>query len=132
MTGCPSQSSLFVPDNRCRMPSSASRAPFMQSTHNNRSGELQFGPYAYRSNAAQYLNLLWPVCLGFWWTLRQAHERPGRAGPRVGGGPHVLLLPCAVLMAAAPIIATSRDGAIVSADGMPVALALLMFTQRKG
>ena len=98
----------------------------------NQYAESQFGPYAYRSNAAQYLNLLWPVCLGFWWALRRAHERPGRAGPRVGGGPHVLLLPCAVLMAAAPIIATSRGGAIVAAGGMPVALALLMFTQRNG
>ena len=92
----------------------------------NRSGELQFGPYAYRSNAAQYLNLLWPVCLGFWWTLRRAHQRSGRAGARLGSGPQVLLLPCAVLMAAAPIISTSRGGAVVAAAEMLVALALLM------
>ena len=29
--------------------------------------EAQFGPYAYRANAAQYFNLLWPAVLGFWW-----------------------------------------------------------------
>ena len=29
--------------------------------------ETQFGPYAYRANAAQYFNLLWPAVLGFWW-----------------------------------------------------------------
>ena len=98
----------------------------------NQSGELQFGPYAYRSNAAQYLNLLWPVCLGFWWTLRRATRGSGRAGGRVGGGPQVLLLPCAVLMAAAPIISVSRGGAIVAWAEILAALALLMFVQRKG
>jgi len=35
----------------------------------------QLGPYAYRANGAEYLNLLWPVCLGFWWAIR------GRASP---------------------------------------------------
>ncbi len=29
----------------------------------------QFGPYAYRSSAAQFYNLIWPICLGFWWLL---------------------------------------------------------------
>src|SRR6266446_481554 len=38
----------------------------------NPAGETQFGPYAYRANASQYFNLLWPVCLGFWWTLQRA------------------------------------------------------------
>jgi O-antigen ligase len=50
----------------------------------------------------------------------------------MGAGPHVLLLPCAVLMAAAPIISSSRGGAIVAAAGMLAALALLMFAQRSG
>jgi O-antigen ligase len=102
----------------------------------NQAGDLQFGPYAYRSNAAEYLNLLWPVCLGFWWTLRRAHRRAARAmggaGRRVGSGPHVVLLPCAVLSAAAPIISASRGGAIVAVAGMLVALVLLLKAQRRG
>src|SRR5439155_13069282 len=98
----------------------------------NQTADLQFGPYAYRSNAAQYFNMLWPVCLGFWWTLRRANQRSGRAGARLGSGPQVLLLPCAVLMAAAPIISTSRGGAVVAAAEMLVALALLMVAQRRG
>lgn len=92
----------------------------------------QFGPYAYRSNAAQYFNLLWPVCLGFWWTLRRETRQSPRAGARVGSGPHVVLVPCAVLMAAAPIISTSRGGAIIAASALPVAWALLMVAQRRG
>jgi hypothetical protein len=32
----------------------------------NQTADAQFGPYAYRGNAAAYFNLLWPVCLGFW------------------------------------------------------------------
>ena len=98
----------------------------------NRTAEVQFGPYAYRSNAAQYLNLLWPVCLGFWWALRRDRRNSAHAGARVGGGPHMLLLPCAVLMAAAPIISTSRGGAIVAAGGMFAAFVPLMLAQRKG
>ena len=98
----------------------------------NESPDAQFGPYAYRSNAAQYFNLVWPVCLGYWWTLRRAHENWPRASARVGGGPHMVLLPCAVVVAAAPIISSSRGGALVATAGMLVALALLMLAQRRG
>jgi O-antigen ligase len=78
----------------------------------NPGAETQFGPWAYRANAAAYFNLLWPVCLGFWWTLQRA-ARSGRAS-------HHLLLVCAAVMAACPTISTSRGGAVIS-----LALALL-------
>jgi len=97
----------------------------------NQSAESQFGPYAYRSNAAQYFNLLWPVCLGFWWTLRRATKFTSHAGRRLGSGPHVLLLPCAVLLAAAPIISTSRGGALVAIGGILAAAVLLSFANRR-
>jgi O-antigen ligase len=97
----------------------------------NRYAELQFGPYAYRSNAAQYFNLLWPVCLGFWWTLRRDSKFASRASPRLGAGPHVVLLPCAVLMAAAPVISTSRGGALVAFGGILLAAVLLSFASRR-
>ena len=84
----------------------------------NPEGETQFGPYAYRSNAAQYFNLLWPLCLGFWWTLQ-------RGGGRRAGTHHLLLL-CAAIMAACPIISSSRGGALVSAGILIVAVIYLV------
>lgn len=67
----------------------------------------QFGPFAYRANAAEYFNLLWPACLGFWWSLGRAPE--GRMAKR-----HWLLM-CALVMAICPTLSTSRGGALVSA-----------------
>ena len=97
----------------------------------NQSAESQFGPYAYRSNAAQYFNLLWPVCLGFWWKLRRTSKFATRARARLGGGAHVVLLPCGVLLAAAPIISTSRGGALVAFSGIIVAAVLFLSANRR-
>ena len=77
----------------------------------NPGADTQFGPWAYRANAAAYFNLLWPVCLGFWWTLHRS-SRSWRSR-------HHLLLLCVAVMAACPIISTSRGGAVIS-----IALAL--------
>jgi hypothetical protein len=84
---------------------------FLVQARVNPGAEAQFGPYAYRSNAAQYFNLLWPVCLGFWWTLNRG--RWGNGGKRRGGRGHHVLLGAAGLMAAGAIISTSRGGALV-------------------
>ena len=67
----------------------------------------QFGPYAYYANAAQYFNLLWPGCLGFWWMLHRS-----RGSRRQG---HYVVLVCCAIMAACPIISTSRGGALIAA-----------------
>jgi O-antigen ligase len=85
-----------------------------------RSNGYQFGTYAYRSNAAQYFNLLWPMCLGFWWTLQ-------RTGGLRGKAHHILLL-CAAIMAACPIISSSRGGAIVAAAILILSVIFLMVT----
>jgi hypothetical protein len=77
----------------------------------NREGTSQFGPYAYRSNAAQYFNLLWPVVLGFWWWLeRVAQQRD----PDARRAPHRILLPIAALIAVCPLVSLSRAGAMVT------------------
>lgn len=66
----------------------------------------QFGPYHYRANASSFFNLAWPVCLGFWWTLhRTASSRAKK---------HHVLLICGIIMAACPIISTSRGGALIT------------------
>src|SRR5262249_5156688 len=93
----------------------------------NKTSDLQFGAFAYRSNAAQYFNLVWPVCLGFWWVLRQAARKSHFKTNRVGEGPHLLLIPCAVLMAACPVISSSRGGAFVAMMTLLPALVVLVY-----
>ena len=77
----------------------------------------QFGPYAYYANAAQYFNLLWPACLGFWWLLHRARGFKRKVH-------HVVLLAC-VIMAACPIISSSRGGAFITV-GILVAATLFL------
>jgi len=78
----------------------------------------QFGPYAYRSNAAQYFNLLWPISLGFWWALVRGSGF-GQAGP-------VCALVSTVIMAACPIISTTRLGAAAAIGMLAAALLCLL------
>ncbi len=77
----------------------------------------QFGAYAYRSNAAQYFNLLWPVALGFWWTLNRwrlgFRNEPAAPQRRQTGPSENMLLVSAAVMAACPIVSTSRAGAFI-------------------
>ena len=98
--------------------SGSSRLLFLVQPRVNPDGLSQFGPYAYRANAAQYFNLLWPLCLGFWWTLRRL------GGPH--GKWHHVLLACAAVMAACPFISASRGGALVAAGILILAVAVLI------
>jgi hypothetical protein len=93
------------------------RLLFLMTPRIHQTAETQFGPYAYRANAAQYFNLLWPVCVGFWWMLNRSYGTRRKAY-------HALLI-CAAIMAACPIISTSRGGAIVSLGITALGAALL-------
>jgi len=104
---------------------------FIQSTHNNPEAIDQFGPYAYRSNAAQYFNLLWPVSLGLWWTLERSARRKVSRRDAFGIGSRHLLLICTMIMSACPIISTSRVGAFVAVVNLAVAAAVLWSAQPK-
>jgi hypothetical protein len=86
----------------------------------NRDASSQFGPYAYRSNGAQYLNLLLPVTIGFWASLHRRYRRTPRARAT-----HHLLLSCIVVMAACPMLTDSRAAAIVTV-GLTVCGAFLL------
>jgi O-antigen ligase len=74
-----------------------------------------FGPYNYRANAAQFLNLIWPVALGFWWQLKSETERRGVRQPL-----HHLLLPIALVCSAGAVMTLSRGGAIVATASLLV------------
>ena len=83
----------------------------------NPEGDTQFGPYAYRANAAQYFNLLWPLCLGAWWLLRREGARK------------IYFLPAAAVLAACPIISTSRGGAMVAVGLLALTAILFVGTE---
>jgi len=78
---------------------------FMVPTKVNQAAEHQFGPYHYRGSAASFFNLLWPVCLGFWWSLQRVQKHKTFQNN--------LLLVSVGLMAVCPIICLSRGGAFV-------------------
>jgi len=93
---------------------------FLVKPHVNPGASAQFGPYAYRANASQYFNLLWPVCLGFWWTLNQSRTTRAK-------GNYLILIAC-VVMAACPIISTSRAGALITISIVLLATLFLSAT----
>ena len=93
---------------------------FLVKPRVNPGADSQFGPYAYRANASQYFNLLWPVCLGFWWTVNRSFGFKRKAH-------HLILVGCAV-MAACPIISTSRAGALITIGIVALAALLLSTT----
>ena len=84
----------------------------------------QFGPYAYRSNAAQLFNMIWPVTIGFFLSLIQHHRRG------IGRGPEVMLLLCCVVSVVASFLTTSRLGAGVSIFLVGWAIGIILV--RKG
>lgn len=91
---------------------------------------VNFGPFPYRANGAQYLNLIWPVVLGFWWELRMKSLRKRGAGGRAGSDPHVILLPLAGLIAAGPFMTESRGGALML-GGLLLPALLILFTAKR-
>jgi len=97
----------------------------------NRTAEGQFGPYAYRSNAAQYLNLVWPVSAGFCgWLGRRAQIRRSR-GLRASRR-YLVLIPFIGLMAISPVVATTRGGAIVAGFSVLALAGVSLARLRRG
>jgi O-antigen ligase len=71
----------------------------------------QFGPFAYRSNAASYLNLIWPLGLGLF--IQLGRENLDYRKRRIGNGSELLLIPCIILAASGTIVSSARGGALV-------------------
>ena len=99
----------------------------------NKTPDAQFGPFAYRSNAAQYFNLLWPVLLAFWLYLKKS----ARSAPPGFWGRHKkkILLLTVLLIALCPAVALSRAGFLVllatlSLSGLIVWIALRRTSRR--
>ena len=95
----------------------------------NQTAESQFGPYAYRSNAAQYFNMLWPAVLGFWWASTspsRRHKTPENIERR---RQFSVLLPCILLIAICPLVSTTRGGAIVLVINLVLATGIMVAAQ---
>lgn len=75
-------------------------------THDNPAAAAQFGPYAYRANAAQFFNLVWPAALAVWWFQ---HLRVRRATQS-----HHWLLPCVMLLMIGSLVSLSRGGVAIT------------------
>lgn len=75
---------------------------------------LQFGPWAYRSNAAQYFNLIWPMCLGFWMLLSCRPTSNKKIFPKTKDDPKFLLIPISIILLICPFLSYSRGGAITA------------------
>ncbi len=95
----------------------------------NKNNSDQFASYPYRTNAAQYFNLVWPVVLAFWWALHaQSRQRNPRA--KFGNEPALALVPAFMLMMAVPIVSTSRGGALMLGF-LAVVIIILTALQRQ-
>ena len=88
-----------------------------------------FGPFSYRGNAAEYLNLIWPFALGLWWILSRDRSRRQGSSRVFTDGPELLLIPSMVVMIAACIVSLSRGGAIITA-GCLVTIGTIFLIQK--
>ncbi len=91
----------------------------------NISSNTHFGPFAYRSNAASFLNLVWPICLGLFMSL--SHENLGQRKKRFGNGPEMILIPILILCLIGTIISTSRGGSLVMLGLLAITTILIIF-----
>jgi hypothetical protein len=89
-----------------------------------------FGPFSYRGNAAEFLNLIWPVAIGFWWILSRERRRRLGSDRVFHDGPELLLIPATIVMIAGSVISLSRGGAVI-ALALLFGLTLLFVFQKK-
>ena len=86
----------------------------------------QFGPFAYRSNAAILFKL--DLAAQDWgYFIQLGRENLDYGKRRIGNGPELLLIPCIILAASGPIISSARGGALVMIGLLILVAVSLMF-----
>lgn len=77
----------------------------------NKTNISQFGPFAYRGNAATYFNLIWPIGLGLF--LQQTKRSLEINAHKIGKNPEIILVPLIIISASCPVISSARAGAFI-------------------
>lgn len=86
-----------------------------------------FGPYGYRSNAAQYMNLLWPIGIGLWWTACNWYEKIGLKPTKVWLNRYLVLAFLSLIVLSGVWLAISRGGVWLSGGVAILLLTLISF-----
>jgi O-antigen ligase len=95
--------------------------------------EQKLGPFAYRGNASEYFNLLWPAVAGFAMVSARMARNARMEGERKVSKAHAWLAVGATLMATAPFISGHRGGSIVSAAlALFVVIVLIVANRNRG
>lgn len=95
-----------------------------------KTAEMVFGPWSYRSNAAQYFNLVWPICLGLWLWVQESAFRSDDPKKARFDGPQLLLVLSFFLVTAAPVVSGSRGSALLAVGGLGVAVLVVLLGPR--
>lgn len=91
---------------------------------------VTYGPFPYRGTASDYLNLVWPIGIGFWLALRSRYIWSKGSAARAGGGPHVVILLLVSIIVVGPFMTSSRGGLLVEGALMAVC-GLILWTSGK-
>ncbi len=107
--------------------SSNGRLLFLIEPNININNTLQFGPYAYRGNAATYFNLIWPIGI---WLIFNSSSKVNNFRKIIGSNPNIILIPFIILCFSATILTYSRGGLIIA--GLNLFFTVLILTQLIG
>lgn len=86
--------------------------------------EAQFGPYAYRSNAAQYFNLIWPVSMGLISVMIKRGEHRHKWLPWILGLGTMIMATC-------PIVSAARGGIAVGVIQLAACFMVFAFSLKR-
>ena len=89
--------------------------------------EQSFGPFGYRGNAASYLNMILPICIGLFMTSITRKKFKLGIKKYKTNDMHYLLIPISVIVIAGQLINLSRGGALVLGMTFVIGFAILLF-----
>ena len=89
--------------------------------------EQSFGPFGYRGNAASYLNMILPICIGLFMTSITRKKFKFGINKHKTNDMHYILIPISVIIIAGQLMNLSRGGALVLGMTLVVGFVILLF-----